>query len=199
MKSGCWYEDWFADEHYLALYKHRNSEEASQALDLVERSVTISKNSPILDLACGAGRHSIGLAKRGYTNITAVDLSPILLKEAEKSAKLEGVNILFKKQDMRNFSGEYDLIINLFTSFGYFERDEENEEVICKIGKHLNPKGHFAFDFLNASFIKKNFVAYDEKNLPSGERIEQSREIAGDRVEKKIIIHSSESSKEYHE
>jgi cyclopropane fatty-acyl-phospholipid synthase-like methyltransferase len=195
----CWYEDWFADEHYLALYRHRNSEEASQALDLIERTTKISKNAAILDLACGAGRHSIGLAKRGYTNITAIDLSPTLLKEAEKTAHTEGVNIFFKKQDMRNFSGQYDLIINLFTSFGYFETDEENEEVILKIGRHLHPKGYFVLDFLNVQFLKSNFSPFDEKILSSGHRIEQAREIRNNRVEKKIRIHFDDTVKEYHE
>ena len=59
-----WYEDWFADEHYLALYKHRNSEEASQALDLIEKVTQLPKDSAILDLACGSGRHSMALAFR---------------------------------------------------------------------------------------------------------------------------------------
>jgi SAM-dependent methyltransferase len=199
MSSKAWYEDWFADEHYLALYNHRNSQEASLALDLIERSTHILKDAAILDLACGAGRHAIGLAKRGYTNITAIDLSPTLLSEAEKNAKLENVEIIFRKQDMRHFSGKYDLVINLFTSFGYFESDEENEKVILKIGEHLQAKGFFVLDFLNAIPLKGNCIPHDEKKLPSGERIEQFRKMHSNRIEKKIIIHAENYSKEYHE
>jgi cyclopropane fatty-acyl-phospholipid synthase-like methyltransferase len=197
MKENSWYEDWFADEHYLALYKHRNSDEASAALDLIERSAPIAKDAAILDLACGAGRHSIGLAKRGYTNITAIDLSPTLLHEAEKKAKAEGVEIIFKKQDMRNFSGKYDLIINLFTSFGYFQSDEENEKVICEVGDHLHTNGFFAFDFLNAALTEKKLIACDEKILSSGERVEMYRMIHDHRVDKKIVIHADGAKKEF--
>jgi SAM-dependent methyltransferase len=194
-----WFEDWFADEHYLALYRHRNSEEASQALDLIEKTTHLAKDAPILDLACGAGRHSIGLAKRGYTNITGIDLSPTLIREAKKNAEAEGVTIDFKEQDMRSFDGKYDLVINLFTSFGYFKDDKENEEVILRVGRNLNSTGFFIIDFLNAELLRKMLVAYDEKIIVSGERVEQFREIRSGRVEKKIVIHSGGAKKEFHE
>jgi SAM-dependent methyltransferase len=199
MKLKCWYEDWFADERYLALYRHRNSEEASQALDLIESSTHIGKEAAILDLACGAGRHSIGLAKRGYTNITAIDLSPTLIREAKNNAQRENVNVHFFIEDMRLFHGSFDLVMNLFTSFGYFEFDNENEEVIEKASKSLNNNGFLIIDFLNASVIRKNIVTHDEKIINHDERIEQFREIVNNRVEKRIIIHSSSGSKEYKE
>ncbi len=194
-----WYKDWFADERYLALYHHRNTEEASKALDLIEAATGISKDAAILDLACGAGRHSINLAKRGYKNITGVDLSPTLICEAKKNAETEGVKVDFKEQDMRQISGSYDLIINLFTSFGYFPTDEENEEVIIEVGKCLNPDGFFVLDFFNSFLVNNNLSARDETTLSSGERVEQSREIRNGRVVKKIIIYSEHGSKEFHE
>jgi SAM-dependent methyltransferase len=194
-----WYEDWFADEHYLALYKHRNSEEASQALDLIEKITHPKKNAAILDLACGAGRHSIGLAKRGYTNITAIDLSPTLIREARKNAIVESLKINFQEQDMRYFTGNYDLIINLFTSFGYFERDDENEKVVIQVGQNLHPNGFFIIDFLNAESLPMTLIAHDEKIISSGERVEQFREIRNGRIDKKIIIHSKDNVKEFHE
>jgi SAM-dependent methyltransferase len=199
MKTDHWYEDWFADEHYLALYTHRNSAEASEVLDLIERVTHARKDEAILDLACGAGRHSICLGMRGYTNITAIDLSPTLLDAAQADARKEGVSIMFKKQDMRNFSGEYDLILNLFTSFGYFNADEENEKVIHHSADHLHDDGYFTLDFLNAEFLLKSLVRSDEKFLPSGERIEQLREIENGRVNKKITIHTESGVKEFHE
>ena len=82
-----WYKDWFADERYLALYRHRNSAEAERALDLILKITAIPRNALILDLACGAGRHSIDLAKRGYTYVTGVDLSDTLIREAKLSAE----------------------------------------------------------------------------------------------------------------
>ena len=194
-----WYEDWFADERYLALYLHRNNEEASCALDLIEKATGIEKDSAILDLACGAGRHSINFAKRGYRNITGVDLSPTLIREAKKNAEAEGVEINFQEQDMRRFDGSYDLIMNLFTSFGYFERDEENEEVILRVGKCLKSNGYFILDFLNADVIRKDISPYNEKIIPSGERVELFRTILNNRIDKKILIHSDDVTAEFHE
>ncbi len=194
-----WYEDWFADERYLALYHHRNNEEASCALDLIEKVTEIGKDSAILDLACGAGRHSINLAKRGYKNITAIDLSPTLILEAKKNAEAEGVKIHFKQQDMRLFDGSFDLIMNLFTSFGYFEHDEENEGVILRVGRSLKSGGYFILDFFNAGMIRGGLSPHDEKVIPSGERIEQFRKIINDRIEKKILIHSEDVTSEFNE
>ncbi len=194
-----WYEDWFADERYLALYRHRNNEEALYALDLIEKATEIEKDSPILDLACGAGRHSINLAKRGYTNITAIDLSPTLIREAKKTADAEGVKINFEQQDMRLFEGKYELIMNLFTSFGYFEQDEENEGVILRAGKSLKSGGYFILDFFNSGMICGNINPHDERFLPSGERVEQFRKIKNGRIEKKILIHSGNATSEFHE
>src|ERR1043165_2289153 len=142
-----WYKDWFADERYLALYKHRNTAEAEQLLDLIERTVTPPKDSVILDLACGAGRHSIALAKRGYTHITGIDLSSTLIKKAKEAAKEATVQVSFIESDMRSFLGQYDLILNLFTSFGYFEDDKNNEALIRHVGESLCEGGHFILDF----------------------------------------------------
>lgn len=194
-----WFKDWFADERYLALYCHRNTEEASPALDLIERATGISKDAAILDLACGAGRHSISLAKRGYSNITGIDLSPTLIREARKNAEAEKVKVVFFEQDMRSFDGSYDLIINLFTSFGYFATDQENEEVVIRAGKCLKNGGYFVLDFFNSAIVKRDIVAHDEKIISSGERIEQSREIRNDRVDKTIIIHSERGASEFKE
>ncbi|MDP4231468.1 MAG: class I SAM-dependent methyltransferase, partial [Bacteroidota bacterium] len=167
-----WYEDWFADERYLALYLHRNTAEAERALDLIERTTGIGKDAAILDLACGAGRHSISLAKRGYTTITGIDLSPTLIAEAKKNAVAEGVAVRFELQDMRSFTGSYDLVMNLFTSFGYFPDDAENEAVICRVGACLKASGYFVIDFLNAEIVRRDLVTHDEKTIASGERIE---------------------------
>jgi SAM-dependent methyltransferase len=194
-----WYKDWFADERYMALYRHRNSDEASHVLDLIERATNVPKSAAILDLACGAGRHSINLAKRGYTNITGIDLSPTLIREAKRSAEAAGAKIRFEEGDMRLFEGKFDLIMNLFTSFGYFATDSENEQVLLRVAKCLNPKGFFVLDFFNASMLCEGVLSHDEKVLPSGEAVEQFREIRRGRVEKRIVIRSSNGSKEFHE
>ena len=196
-----WYKDWFADERYLTLYKNRNNDEASEALDLIERTTSVDKTAAILDLACGAGRHSINLAKRGYNNITAIDLSPTLIREAIKQAKCEAVKINFIQQDMREISGSYDLVINLFTSFGYFDSDEENGSVIERVANSLRKNGFFVLDFLNANLLEKNLIPHDKIVMnESGETVDLLREIRDGRVEKKIRISNNDgTATEFHE
>lgn len=194
-----WYKDWFADEHYLALYEHRNTTEAGKLLDLVERVVAPARDARILDLACGAGRHSIAFAKRGYTNVTGVDLSPTLIARAIEAAEKEAVNVRFIRSDMREFSGEYDLVLNLFTSFGYFEKDAESEAVIARVAKALSIGGCFVLDFFNVPCIVASLVPHSHSVLDCGEPVDQYREIKNGRVDKRILIRTASALKEYHE
>lgn len=194
-----WYKDWFADEHYLALYQHRNAEDASKLLDLIERTVHPHKDARILDLACGAGRHSIAFAKRGYTHVTGVDLSPTLIRKARESAEEAHVHVTFVNRDMREFTGTYDLIVNLFTSFGYFEHDSENEEVIAHVAGGLEVGGCFVIDYFNASVVRATLVPHSQSTLECGEPVDQYRQIDGERVNKKIVIKTDAGVKEFRE
>src|SRR5437879_6135958 len=102
-----------------------------------------------LDLCCGPGRHSVALAKRGLT-VTAVDRSAFLLGKARERASAAGVNVEFIEEDMRRFRrpGSFDLICNLFTSFGYFESEGEDLEVLRNIRESLKPGGVFVIDVI---------------------------------------------------
>jgi 2-polyprenyl-3-methyl-5-hydroxy-6-metoxy-1,4-benzoquinol methylase len=194
-----WYKDWFADEHYLALYEHRNQAEAGKLLDLIQEAVEPAQEARILDLACGAGRHSIAFAKRGFTKVTGMDLSPTLIAKARESATAEQVSVTFVNSDMRELTGEYDLILNLFTSFGYFENDAENEAVIAHVAASLAPGGHFVIDFLNAFLVSKSLVPHSHSTLDCGEPVDQYREIVRGRVNKRIVIKTTEQVKEFRE
>ena len=125
MKSE-WFKDWFNTQEYLSLYKHRNEDEAEQHIKLILDNVETFAGYRVLDMACGAGRHAILLAKKGLI-VTAVDLSDNLLSIAKKTANEENLKIEFVKSDIREFNTnlDFDLVVNLFTSFGYFESDEE--------------------------------------------------------------------------
>jgi SAM-dependent methyltransferase len=158
-----WYVSWFSTKEYLDLYKHRDENDAKRALDLIFKHVRIPKNSSILDLACGNGRHSLLLAKRGF-NVTGIDLSRYLISEAKKKGyKLEAGSVKYEVKDMRNFSypGQFDLVVNLFTSFGYFEHDSENDKVIECAAKSLKKPGYLVIDYLNTCFLKKNLNPYN--------------------------------------
>lgn len=196
MKSD-WFIDWFNTDEYLNVYKHRNEKDAECHIKFLLSKIKLPDNASILDLACGAGRHSILLAKSGF-DVTGVDLSERLLSEASKSAQIENLSINFINSDVRNFNTEkrFDLVLNLFTSFGYFESDNENFLVFEKAYSLLKTDGIFVFDYFNKNFIIKNLVPYSEENSEYY-KIIQERKIIGERVEKKITIYRNGNSKIY--
>lgn len=186
-----WYKDWFSSKFYLKLYKHRNDEDARNLVNLIQRTIPIKKDDKVLDIACGAGRHSLELAKRGY-NVTGIDLSKFLIAEARKACKKaeeKPLNVHFLIKDMRhfNFKGKFDLAVNLFTSFGYFEDDKENFSVIGNASSSIKKGGWFVLDYINRDYLIDNIVPYS-RNKIGNEVMHQRRSIKDDFVTKKIRI-----------
>ena len=196
MKSE-WFKDWFNTEEYLNVYQHRNENDAEEHINLILNNVQIPQNANVLDMACGAGRHSILMARKKY-NVTAVDLSENLLSIAKKSAQNENLKINFIQSDIRDFSSskKFNLVLNLFTSFGYFETDEENYAVLKKAYNLLDTNGFFVLDYFNTEFLTKNLVEYSKDDLGDGEIIQQ-RKIFNKRVIKKIIINKNNNHNEF--
>ncbi len=194
-----WYEDWFNSKEYLTVYRHRNEAEAKQLVDLILKNVQIPAGSDVLDMACGAGRHAILFAKKGF-DVTAVDLSQALLSIAKERAERFNLNIQFVNSDLRKFSinKKFALVNNLFTSFGYFEEDEENFKILKIAFEHLKNGGYFVIDYLNRYEVEKNLVPRSITELPDGS-ILQERRINSNRVEKKITINNNGSEKSFTE
>lgn len=169
-----WFESWFGAE-YMALYPHRDEAEAEDAVDLVERTIGPQDTCRVLDLACGAGRHSHLLAKRWET--VGLDLSETLLRQATKDGTAD-----FVRGDMRvlPFRDEaFQLVVNLFTSFGYFQDDSSHIQVVEEVARVTSPAGTFVLDFLNTRHLRETLVPYDERDI-GGKIVEQRREISDD-------------------
>lgn len=194
-----WFEEWFNTEEYLDVYRHRNEADAEKLVGLILKNVNIRPGAEIIDLACGAGRHSILFAEKGY-NVTAVDLSTNLLNIARKRAEELNLRINFVNADLRNFcfTSKFDLAVNLFTSFGYFENDEENFLLFSQASGLLKDNGYFIIDYFNANYIVNNLVFHSE-DLINGRKIIQERKIIGNRVIKKIMIRTNGTTKSYTE
>lgn len=194
-----WYQEWFNSENYLKVYRHRDETEAEKLVELIISNVKLKEHSSVLDMACGAGRHAIEFAKRGF-DVTAVDLSGTLISEAKKNADYLGVSINFVLSDILEFRPDkkFDLALNLFTSIGYFEDDEENYEVIRKAYDTLNEEGYFVLDYFNQNYLIKNLVPTSVFS-ENGSRIIQNRSIKENRVVKKITIEKKNSNEEFYE
>lgn len=138
------------------LYRHRNDEEAHAFLDKLIELLQLPKGAKILDLGCGRGRHSIYLADKGF-NVTGLD---IVSENIEFANQFKTDTLRFIQHDMRKLlpGGSYDAVINLFTSFGYFESDSEDRETLQNVAQALALKGVFVLDFFNAIKVRNAIV-----------------------------------------
>jgi SAM-dependent methyltransferase len=157
-----WFETWFDSNYYHILYKERNDEEAQLLMDNLTQYLNLPDDAKILDLACGKGRHAIYLNSLGY-EVTGADLSENSITEA---SKFTNEKLHFKVHDMREpFEEKYDAIFNLFTSFGYFENDEDNYKTIKAIHNSLTETGFAVIDFMNVDYVIENLVPNEIKSV----------------------------------
>ena len=171
-----WFESWFGEE-YVALYPHRNDSEAERAVSLIASTLGPRPVRRVLDLACGSGRHARYLGAKWWTS--GVDLSEVMLRMAQK-AKVPARLVRADIRELPYRDGSFDLVVNLFTSFGYFETDAEHEQVICDVARLTSPGGTFVLDFFNAAEVKRNLEPFDDEASVAGRKVEQRREITAD-------------------
>ena len=180
-----WYEAAFG-ELYPVIYEHRDDESARSEIDEIVRVIGVrGEGSRALDLCCGAGRHAAVLAEAGF-DVVGVDLSPQLLAEAKCRLELAGRLV---RCDIRRipFGAEFDVVFNLFTSFGYFADDGENAAAAREMARVLLPGGTLVVDHANPAYLERHLVPEDVRER-AGLRVRQTREIAGDRVRKEICV-----------
>ena len=181
-----WYEEWFDTKLYEKLYAGRDDKEADRLADLIREKAPPEGYPTVLDLGCGRGRHSLALAARGYT-VTGIDLSARALEVAREKASGQGAGeIRFIRRDMREpLDHTFDLILNLFTSFGYFLEEQENDKVFVAVHAMLRENGLFFIDYLNEKRVRETLIPEEEGRL-DGLDYSVRRFIDNDRVHKEI-------------
>jgi cyclopropane fatty-acyl-phospholipid synthase-like methyltransferase len=181
-----WFEEWFDTPLYEKLYADRNEEEAEQLGVLIRKLLPVERYPDLLDLGCGRGRHSLTLAEHGY-RVTGVDLSEEAIRKARRKAEERGLKSpRFLVGDMRVSLGRtFDAVVNLFTSFGYFERESENLKVFESIHSMLRMNGYLMIDYMNAARVRRVFEPHDEGEFQQI-RYEIERFIDGDAIVKRI-------------
>jgi cyclopropane fatty-acyl-phospholipid synthase-like methyltransferase len=154
-----WYKTWFDTPFYHTLYQDRNIEEAQFFLQNLIKNLSIKQSDHILDIACGRGRHALYLAEQGF-QVTGIDLSPNSILYAQQAAKKEHLNATFYVHDMREATDEkVGVILNVFTSIGYFEDAKDNTKAIRAFYDSLVDGGVAIIDFLHVPQVKKHWVA----------------------------------------
>jgi SAM-dependent methyltransferase len=178
-----WFATWFDSPYYHLLYRDRNQAEAQAFIDALLEHLHPKPDARLLDLACGKGRHAVYLSQHGY-DVTGVDLSPESIAYAQEYAH---ERLHFHVHDMRDplRSGPFDLIFNLFTSFGYFAQQTENVVALRSAAAALRPGGKMVIDFMNTERTLRELVLEEEK-IVSGTTFRITRHLDEDFIVKEI-------------
>ena len=177
--------DWFEDESFWSklypfLFTDRKLEAAEVEVDSVLQFAGLDQGD-VLDLACGPGRHSVALAKRGF-RVTGVDLSAFLLGKAKQRARTQDVDLEWIQEDMRRFvrPEAFDLALSLFTSFGYFESKDDDRKVLRNIRKSLRTGGTLIMEIAGREALARRFHPTTSKELDDGRLLVERHEVVDD-------------------
>lgn len=195
-----WYKRWFGEE-YLLVYEHRDDSEAAREVRAMRDILGLCGGERVLDLCCGAGRHDTTLAEMGC-RVYGLDYSMPLLKIGV-DARCPGSRYpLFVRADARRIpfrDGAFDVVLNLFTSFGYFT-DEENIGMLVSIHRLLAPGGRFLIDYLNPPRVLAGLVEESERTREGLRIVERRRyDDAARRIEKRIELYGDHHDRCFHE
>lgn len=175
-----WYKLAFG-EIYPLVYPHRDDAEAAR----VARALAplLGGRSPVIDVACGNGRYMSAFGQVGL-EVYGVDLSAYLLSDAVASRALRGRVVLGDMRALPFRDGAAGAVVNMFTSFGYFETDLDNVRVMQEVSRILSPGGVFLMDFLNTDAIDRNALGAEvSRRDERGANVEERRELSdGGRV-----------------
>lgn len=189
--------DWFRTafgQEYLTLYAHRNQEEAAQLARLildetgVKQEEHLAPGPRVLDAPCGAGRHMRAFEQAGLRTY-GFDLSEPLLLESRNHLPPHRI----VRGDLRAIPyqpGTFDLVVNLFSSLGYFPDDKTNYDVLASLVELCKPSGWLVIDFMHSAYIHKNLQPESERTTPGGIHVHDRRWIEGTlpRVKKQTTL-----------
>jgi SAM-dependent methyltransferase len=180
-----WYKEWFNSPFYHKLYFERDENEARQFMDRLIEHFNSPKESLMLDLACGRGRHSKYLASKGF-DVTGIDISAESINYA---LQFENSHLHFFQHDMRlpSWINYFDYVFNLFTSFGYFHTRREHDDAIRTMAQCIKPGGKILVDYLNVHYIEERLVHNEIKKV-DGTEYEIHRWHDDDFFYKRIIV-----------
>jgi SAM-dependent methyltransferase len=152
-----WWETFFDDVWLEGGFGPAGGEAPAEEIDYLWRQLRLRPGARLADICCGVGRHSIPLAGRGV-EVTGVDFCAgyVALAE-EKAGRLPAT---FVRADMRETgleTGAFDAVINMWTSFGYFADEGENERAMAEWSRLLRPGGRLVMSLVNRDGLLHNF------------------------------------------
>lgn len=177
--------EWFEDESFWKLlfpfiFPPERIAGAGEEVSAIQ-ALAAFEGGDVLDLCCGPGRHSVAFAKRGAT-VTGVDRSAFLLERAAHHAHANDVEVEWVHEDMRRFvrPDSFDLVINMFTSFGYFDDKDDDIVVLRRVFDSLRPGGSFLIEMASKEWLAKAFQPTTFQETADGGLLIERHEIFDD-------------------
>lgn len=188
-----WFQYWFNSPYYHILYQQRNDAEAEFFIDNLTDYLKPQIESRILDIACGKGRHSIYLNKKGF-DVTGIDLSEQSIKYAKQ---FENDHLHFSMHDMRQlfYINYFDIAVNLFTSFGYFDTERQHVKALKSFRKAIKVDGCLVIDYFNTENIINNLNCKESKEI-DGIKFQIGKTVLDGKIIKHIDFEAD--GKKYH-
>jgi SAM-dependent methyltransferase len=185
MEQATWFTEWFDSPYYHILYKKHDEQDAQRSIDQFLRCLDLPEGARLLDLACGKGRHARYLATLGF-DVTGLDISP---NSIEFAAQFEHEHLNFYQHDMRlpfriNY---YDAVLNIFTSFGYFDNDADHLRTLVNAAKGLRPGGKLLIDYFNSVWVRENLVPQTTQTI-DGIDFRWEKRVDDQKVFKKVFF-----------
>ncbi|MEX2570654.1 MAG: class I SAM-dependent methyltransferase [Gemmatimonadota bacterium] len=176
-ESNEWWTEYF-DEVFLRIYRPLLDSKRTEAeIDAALHVLQLLPTASVLDVACGWGRHALELASRGFA-VTGYDQSAYLLEQAEQCASDGGVEVRWRRGDMRAlpFHAEFDAALSLFSSLGYFGDDHEDETVLSGIRSAVKTGGSLLLETMHRDLVAREFAERDWWETPDGDTVRVDRE-----------------------
>jgi SAM-dependent methyltransferase len=169
-----WYTKFFGEEYLRAYAPYVSPERTARDVEGIASLLALPPGGAVLDLCCGQGRHAIALAERGY-RVTGLDLSAVLLERARADGEARGARVRWVRGDMRAipFARRFDAVVNIFTSFGYFETDAENQGVLAEVHRALRPGGRLLLELAHREDLARRYAdrVVEVDRHPDGVRV----------------------------
>ncbi|QQR86834.1 MAG: class I SAM-dependent methyltransferase [Flavobacteriales bacterium] len=194
MRKG-WFNDWFGTPYYTMLYGRRDEGEARRQVEAILRLTGTPRGAAVLDVGCGRGRHAHWFSGNGLVTV-GLDICPEAVAEAAERVP----TALFKVHDMRQAFGraDFDLVVNLFTSFGYFDERSDDTAAVHNMFQALRPGGSLVIDFMNTPRVISALVASEECTI-GHTRFVINRRVHDGFIEKSIRVEDEDARRHFME
>ncbi len=165
-------------------------------IDLLIQCLNPKLDDCIVDLCCGQGRHALELARRRFVNVTGIDRSRYLIRLARKRAKGDSLIVKFSEGDARKIRLEpssQDIVYLMGNSFGYFEREEDDEAVLKSIKNILKSRGQIAMDIMDGAWMRENMESRSWEWIDQNHFVCRERTLSADQkrvISREVIVHA---------